>query len=125
MSGVEIDISISPFEILPLRSRKHRRPDEDAGRSGEEILVQRRAGDLSAHGTAFEAFESVFTHAIMIETRLDAFRKVPEMPDAFVNEVSERYIELYENITGEPFVKADTANMEERILKNINEFISK
>lgn len=52
-------------------------------------------------------------------------QKVPEMPDAFVNEVSERYIELYENITGEPFVKADTANMEERILKNINEFISK
>jgi phosphoribosylaminoimidazole-succinocarboxamide synthase len=50
---------------------------------------------------------------------------VPEMPDAFVNEVSERYIELYENITGEPFVKADTTHMEERILKNVNEFISK
>jgi phosphoribosylaminoimidazole-succinocarboxamide synthase len=50
---------------------------------------------------------------------------VPVMPDSFVEEVSERYIELYENITGEKFVKADTSQIEERILKNINEFISK
>jgi len=50
---------------------------------------------------------------------------VPEMPDAFVDEVSDRYIELYENITGETFVKADTSRIEERILKNINDFISK
>jgi len=52
-------------------------------------------------------------------------QKVPQMPDAFVEEVSERYIELFESITGEKFVKADTSSIEERILKNINEFISK
>jgi phosphoribosylaminoimidazole-succinocarboxamide synthase len=50
---------------------------------------------------------------------------VPNMPDEFVKEVSERYIELYENITGESFVKADTSQIEDRILKNINDFISK
>jgi phosphoribosylaminoimidazole-succinocarboxamide synthase len=50
---------------------------------------------------------------------------VPEMPDAFVQEVSDRYIELFENITGEKFVKADTSSIEARILKNINEFIAK
>jgi len=50
---------------------------------------------------------------------------MPEMPDAFVEQVSERYIELYESITGESFVKADTSRIEERILKNINDFISK
>jgi phosphoribosylaminoimidazole-succinocarboxamide synthase len=50
---------------------------------------------------------------------------VPEMPDEFVAEVSERYIELYENITGEAFIKADTTHMEQRILRNINEFISR
>ena len=50
---------------------------------------------------------------------------VPVMPDSFVEEVSERYIELYENITGEKFVKADTSQIEARILKHINEFISK
>ena len=52
-------------------------------------------------------------------------QQVPEMTDAFVEEVSERYIELFESITGEKFVKADTSHIEERILKNINEFISK
>lgn len=50
---------------------------------------------------------------------------VPAMSDAFVEEVSERYIELYESITGEKFVKADTDSIETRILKNINDFISK
>jgi len=50
---------------------------------------------------------------------------VPDMPDAFVEEVSERYIELYESITGEKFVKADTSRIEDRILKNIDDFISK
>jgi phosphoribosylaminoimidazole-succinocarboxamide synthase len=50
---------------------------------------------------------------------------VPTIPDAFVEEVSERYIELYESITGEKFEKADTSRIEERILKNINDFISK
>ncbi|TFH26718.1 MAG: phosphoribosylaminoimidazolesuccinocarboxamide synthase [Bacteroidia bacterium] len=52
-------------------------------------------------------------------------QQVPNMPDDFVEEVSERYIELYESITGEKFVKADTTNIEDRILKNINDFISK
>lgn len=50
---------------------------------------------------------------------------VPEMKDEFVAEVSERYIELYESITGEKFVKADTTGIEDRILKNINDFITK
>ena len=52
-------------------------------------------------------------------------QKVPDMPESFIDEVSERYIELYENITGESFVKADTSSIEQRILNNINEFISR
>ncbi|HUX97810.1 MAG TPA: phosphoribosylaminoimidazolesuccinocarboxamide synthase [Bacteroidales bacterium] len=43
---------------------------------------------------------------------------VPEMNENFVNEVSDRYIELYENITGEKFVKADISNVTERIETN-------
>ena len=50
---------------------------------------------------------------------------MPEMPEAFVNEVSDRYIELFENITGESFVKADTRDIENRIFKNIMTFIEK
>jgi phosphoribosylaminoimidazole-succinocarboxamide synthase len=44
---------------------------------------------------------------------------MPEMPDAFVWEISERYIELYENITGKTFEKADTENILQRIEENI------
>jgi len=52
-----------------------------------------------------------------------AGQKVPEMSDSFVNQVSERYIELYENITGEKFKKADISNVTERIEKNCLEFL--
>ncbi len=44
---------------------------------------------------------------------------VPEMTPAIVESISNRYIELYEHITGESFVKADTANLAERIEKNV------
>jgi len=45
-------------------------------------------------------------------------QKIPEMTDVFVNEVSERYIELYEKITGEKFIRTDISNVPERIEKN-------
>ena len=45
---------------------------------------------------------------------------VPEMPDGFVNKISERYIELYENIIGEKFERADISQVESRIAKNIS-----
>ena len=44
---------------------------------------------------------------------------VPEMSDAYIDSVSERYIELYEKITGESFIKADVSNIEDRIEKNV------
>lgn len=45
-------------------------------------------------------------------------QKMPDMPNSFVQLVSERYIELYEQITGKTFVKADTSDVMERINKN-------
>jgi phosphoribosylaminoimidazole-succinocarboxamide synthase len=51
-------------------------------------------------------------------------QKVPEMTDDFVNQISERYIELFENITGDKFVKGDAANASLRIKNNIQQFIS-
>jgi len=48
-------------------------------------------------------------------------QKVPEMPEEFVNEVSERYIELYEKITGDKFVKADATQINDRIEKNVTQ----
>lgn len=48
---------------------------------------------------------------------------VPEMPDEFVNQVSERYIELYESITGEKFRKADISDVANRIQNNVNDYL--
>ena len=49
---------------------------------------------------------------------------VPEMSDAYIKTVSERYIELYENITGETFIKADVSNIQQRIEENVAAYIS-
>jgi phosphoribosylaminoimidazole-succinocarboxamide synthase len=49
-------------------------------------------------------------------------QSVPEMSDDYINIVSERYIELYENITGETFVKADVSKIDERINNNVLEY---
>lgn len=44
---------------------------------------------------------------------------MPDMPDEFVNQVSDRYIELFEKITGQNFIKANTTNFEQRIFNNV------
>lgn len=49
--------------------------------------------------------------------------RVPEMTDEIVNSISERYIELYEKITGEKFVKADATNIENRIYENVAKYL--
>jgi phosphoribosylaminoimidazole-succinocarboxamide synthase len=50
-------------------------------------------------------------------------QKVPEMTPAYCESVSERYIELYEKITGEKFVKADINDVYKRIEKNIHAYL--
>ena len=50
-------------------------------------------------------------------------QQVPEMSEGYINSVSERYIELYENITGEKFEKADVSNIERRIQKNVEAYL--
>ena len=50
-------------------------------------------------------------------------QQVPEMTDEIVTSISERYIELYEHITGEKFVKEDISNIAERIEKNVTEYL--
>ena len=49
---------------------------------------------------------------------------LPEMTDAYIETVSERYIELYENITGEPFVKADLSDIDKRIETNVLNYLN-
>jgi len=51
-------------------------------------------------------------------------QQIPDMTDAYIESVSERYIELYEKILGEKFVKADIANIDQRIDKNVLEYLT-
>ena len=49
---------------------------------------------------------------------------IPTMSDEKIREISDRYIELYENITGKTFEKSDTSNLEGRIQKNVTEYLA-
>ena len=51
-------------------------------------------------------------------------QQIPDMTDEYIESVSARYIELYENILGEKFVKADIANIDQRIEKNVIEYLA-
>ncbi|MCF6240235.1 MAG: phosphoribosylaminoimidazolesuccinocarboxamide synthase [Bacteroidales bacterium] len=52
-------------------------------------------------------------------------QKLPKIPEEFIAQVSQRYIELYEKIIGEKFEKADTDNVNKRIEENILIFLNK
>ena len=51
-------------------------------------------------------------------------QNIPDMNEDFIASVSERYIELYEQITGDEFVKADVSDVLNRVEKNINAYLS-
>ena len=54
----------------------------------------------------------------------DPGQQVPEMPDEFVDSVSQRYIELYESITGEKFERSEHSNIKDRIQENVLDFLT-
>ncbi|WP_027421200.1 phosphoribosylaminoimidazolesuccinocarboxamide synthase [Crocinitomix catalasitica] len=82
--------------------------------------------ERQAKGEKQKQLSKEFVREWLIENNFQGLdgQTIPEMPEAFVNTVSERYIELYEKITGEKFVKADVSNIEERINKNVLDFIN-
>ena len=51
-------------------------------------------------------------------------QRMPEMPQSFIDLVSNRYIELYEKITGKSFVKADISEIEKRVEINVTNWLS-
>ncbi|SEQ04193.1 phosphoribosylaminoimidazolesuccinocarboxamide synthase [Flavobacterium urocaniciphilum] len=52
-------------------------------------------------------------------------QQIPEMTEEYIASVSERYIELFENIIGEKFVKSDITNIEARIQENVEAYLAK
>ncbi|MBO7499472.1 MAG: phosphoribosylaminoimidazolesuccinocarboxamide synthase [Bacteroidaceae bacterium] len=53
-----------------------------------------------------------------------AGQQVPEMTDEFVGSVTDRYVELYEHIVGEKFVKDETPDLAARIEKNVTSYLA-
>ena len=52
-------------------------------------------------------------------------QEIPEMTEEYCNQVAERYIELYELITGDKFVKEDVSNVLNRVEQNISNYLNK
>jgi len=52
-------------------------------------------------------------------------KKMPDMPDEFVQTITDRYIELYERISGNTFVKAETSDIANRIQSNVENYLNK
>ena len=52
-------------------------------------------------------------------------QKMPEMPEEFVQTITDRYIELYERITGKTFIKSETLDIANRIQSNVENYLNK
>jgi phosphoribosylaminoimidazole-succinocarboxamide synthase len=83
-------------------------------------------GERLAKGENQKQLSKEFVRQWLIENGFQGLegQKVPEMTNELVNQISERYIELFENITGDKFVRGDVANASERIKNNIDKFIA-
>jgi len=80
-----------------------------------------------AKGEPQKQFQRKFVREWLMENGFQGREgeKLPLMTNEFVNSVSERYIELYEQITGEAFVKVDSSNVLKRVEKNILAYLKK
>jgi len=82
--------------------------------------------ELFEMGEPQKQLSKEFVRQWLIENgfRGNAGQAVPEMTDEYVNQVSDRYIELYENIIGEKFQKANPDDIECRIEKNVTAYLA-
>lgn len=81
--------------------------------------------DRQAKGEPQKQLSKEFVRQWLIENGFQGLegQEIPEMSKDKINEISDRYIELYENITGESFVKSDVSTIMERIEKNVVDFL--
>ena len=81
--------------------------------------------ERQAAGEAQKQLSKEFVRQWLISQNFQGLegQTLPEMSDEYIASVSERYIELYENITGETFVKAPLDNIQSRIEENVLNFL--
>jgi len=82
--------------------------------------------ERQAKGEAQKQLSKEFVRQWLIENGFQgkAGQQVPEMSEDFVASVSDRYIELFENITGDRFEKSDISKIKDRIEKNVSMFLN-
>jgi phosphoribosylaminoimidazole-succinocarboxamide synthase len=80
--------------------------------------------ERQASGTAQKQLSKEFVRQWLISNDFQGLegQTVPEMSDDYITSVSERYIELYEQITGDKFIKADLSDIETRIQNNVTNY---
>ncbi len=83
--------------------------------------------ERQAKGEVQKQLSKEFVRQWLIENHFQGLegQTMPVMPDEFVGIVTDRYIELYEKITGKKFEKADTTDISKRIENNVLEFLKK
>ena len=83
--------------------------------------------ERQAKGEVQKQLSKEFVRQWLIENHFQGLegQTMPIMPDEFVGTVTDRYIELYEKITGKKFEKADTTDISKRIENNVLEFLKK
>jgi phosphoribosylaminoimidazole-succinocarboxamide synthase len=83
--------------------------------------------ERQASGMEQKQLSKEFVRQWLIENGFQGLegQEIPHMPDEFVQIISERYIELYEKITGNQFVKSDTTNSDDRIFNNVQAYLQK
>ena len=83
--------------------------------------------ELQAKGEPQKQLSKEFVRQWLISNGFQGLegQKVPFMSEQYIKSVSDRYIELYENITGENFVKADTTNIAQRIKENVLNYLDR
>ncbi|ARV08455.1 phosphoribosylaminoimidazolesuccinocarboxamide synthase [Winogradskyella sp. PC-19] len=81
--------------------------------------------DRQSRGEAQKQLSKEFVRQWLISNNFQGLegQTVPYMSDEYIETVSERYIELYENITGQTFIKADVSNIQKRIENNVNTYL--
>ncbi len=83
--------------------------------------------DRQNNGAEQKQLSKEFVRRWLIENGFQGLdgQQIPEMTDEYIESVSERYIELYENILGEKFIKADITNIDARIEANVVDYLSR
>lgn len=100
--------------------------DEIHTPDSSRYFYQEGYAERQAKGESQKQLSKEFVRLWLIENGFQGLegQSVPSMSDAYIQSISERYIELYENITGNSFVPADLSNIESRIEKNIREYLN-